>query len=395
MESDSKFFHFCEMIDRIAYQKLKELAGYFKAIAVVGPRQSGKTTLVKNVFKDKEYVSLENPDHRNFALEDPRGFLSQYPKGVILDEVQRTPNLFSYLQQILDDSREKGLFILTGSNNFLLQESISQTLAGRVGYLNLPPFSYVEIQDQLQDKSDNEIMFSGFYPPIYDQHIPAEIWTKNYIKTYVERDVRQIKNINDLIVFERFLALLAGRCGQELNMSSLSIEVGLDVKTIQSWLGILESSFIIHMLPSHHKNFNKIIVKRPKLYFLDTAIICSLLGVNSAEVLQNHPLRGHIFENLIVTELIKLKMHQGEKINLFYWRDKTGHEIDLIEDIAGKLFPIEIKAGQTIQNSFFKNLNFWMKLSGENSAQLLYSGDQHQKRSNGIEVMNWRQKISE
>ena len=379
------------MIKRIAEKKLKQLASSFKVVAVVGARQSGKTTLVKTLFKDKPYVSLENPDVRNFALTDPRGFLETYSTGAILDEVQRVPELFSYLQEVLDNSKKKGLFILTGSNNFLLQQAISQTLAGRVGYLNLLPFSITELSISKKIKgTDDELMLKGFYPPVYDQKIPITDWCQNYIRTYIEKDVRQIKNVTDLIIFERFLALLAGRCAQELNMSALSVEVGVDVKTIQSWIGILESSFIIYLLKPHYKNFNKTIVKRPKLYFYDTAIVCSLLRINTVQHLKTHPQRGAVFESMVVTEFVKQRTNKGEQINLFYWRDKTGHEIDLIIDANGKLLPIEIKSGQTINTDFFKNIEYWNKLSKTKKAILLYAGKLNQQRSNGVDVKNWR-----
>lgn len=379
------------MIERIAKIKLDQLAKKFKAVAVTGARQSGKTTLVKQVFKNKPYVSLENPDTRNFALTDPRGFLQTYSKGAILDEVQRVPELFSYLQEILDNSKSKGLFILTGSNNFLLQQNISQTLAGRVGYLNLLPFSIKELNAAKKlPKTDDELMLKGFYPPIYDQKIPYIDWCPNYIRTYIERDVRQLKGVSDLIIFERLLRLLAGRNAQELNNSSLSVEVGVDVKTIQSWIGILENSYIIYLLKPHYKNFNKTIVKRPKLYFYDTALVCSLLGIRDKIQLSTHPLRGSIFEGMVVTELIKNRTNAGLPVNLFYWRDKTGHEIDIIIDDAGKLTPIEIKSGKTINSEFFKNINYWAAISGEQKSVLLYGGEQKQNRSNKTEVLNWR-----
>jgi predicted AAA+ superfamily ATPase len=382
------------MIKRLATKKLIDYAEKFKAVAVTGARQSGKTTLVKQVFKDKPYVSLENPDTRNFANEDPRGFLSMYPQGAVLDEIQRAPEIFSYLQEILDNTKEKGLFILTGSNNFLLQESISQTLAGRIGILNLLPFSIEELaKAKMLHKDDDELMIKGFYPPVYDQNIPTSDWCPNYIRTYIEKDVRQIKNITDLIVFERFIRLLAGRTGQELNSSSLAVETGVDVKTVQSWIGILESSFIIYLLKPHHKNFNKTIVKRPKLYFYDSALVCYLLRIGNANQLSLHPQRGAIFESMVVTEMIKQRTNAGLNINLFYWRDKTGHEIDVIIERSDSLLPIEIKSGKTIANDFFKNLNFWIKLSGEKKSYLLYGGDEHQKRSDGKECMNWRQLI--
>lgn len=380
------------MIQRIAKTRLVELAGRFKAVAITGARQTGKTTLVKLVFKNKPYVSLENPDTRNFALNDPRGFLASYPKGAILDEVQRTPELFSYLQEVLDNSKEKGLFILTGSNNFLLQQKISQTLAGRIGIMHLLPFSIPELKKaRLMPDSDDELMLNGFYPPVYDQQIPPQDWCPNYIHTYIEKDVRQIKNITDLITFERFVKLLAGRSAQELNYSSIALETGVDVKTIQSWIGILESSFIIHLLKPHHKNFNKTIVKRPKLYFYDSALVSYLLGIRNITQLQTHPLRGHIFEGMVVTELIKKRTNLGLDSNLYYWRDKTGHEIDVIIDQGDILIPLEIKSGMTLNNDFFKNINFWQELSGSSKSVLLYAGHQNQHRSDGKIVMNWKE----
>jgi predicted AAA+ superfamily ATPase len=380
------------MVQRIAKKKLIDLASKFKAVAVIGARQSGKTTLIKQVFKNKPYVSMENPDTRNFATEDPRGFLSSFPKGAILDEVQRVPQLFSYLQEILDDQRTKGLFILSGSNNFLLQQNISQTLAGRVGYLQLLPFSINELsKSKLLATSDDALMLKGFYPPVYDQKIPFGDWCPNYINTYIERDVRQIKNITDLIVFGRFMRLLAGRNGQELNYSSLSIETGVDMKTIQSWVGVLESSFIVYLLKPHHNNFNKTIVKRPKLYFYDTSIVCSLLGIRNAAQLKNHPLRGAIFEGMVITELLKNRTNAGMQVNLSFWRDKTGREIDIIVDNGNTQFPIEIKSGKTIHDEFLKNIEYWKSMTGFKKGLVLYAGKENQKRSKGTDILNWRE----
>lgn len=243
------------MIKREAEIELHALSGQFKAVAVIGPRQSGKTTLVRMVFKDKPYANLENPDIRKFALEDPRGFLSNFPQGAVLDEIQRAPELFSYLQQILDDTSEKGLFILTGSNNFLLQQNISQSLAGRVGYLFLLPLSLNEINDK--EFNISQLIFKGGYPALHSEITEPAKWYPNYIRTYVERDVRMIKNITDLFAFERFLRLCAGRIGQLLNMSNLAIEVGVDIKTIGSWIGILETSFIVFRLQPYYANFKK------------------------------------------------------------------------------------------------------------------------------------------
>lgn len=380
------------MISRKASEKLQELATYFKVVAVVGPRQSGKTTLVRSIFPDKPYVSLEDPDRRKFALEDARGFLSQYPEGAILDEVQRTPELFSYLQGVVDSSTQTGQFILTGSNNFLLQQSITQSLAGRVGYLQLLPFSLTELFPEGDNiPSEDELMINGGYPPLFQPGIPTELWFPNYLRTYIERDVRQVKNITDLIVFERFIRLLAGRVGQELNMTALGNEVGVDTKTIQSWIGILESSFLIYMLRPHFQNFNKIIVKRPKIYFIDTGLVSFLLGISTPAQMDFHPLRGALFENLVVSELIKERTHQAQEINLFFWRDKTGHEIDVLVDEGLDLFPIEIKSGKTINSDYFKNLRFWMNLSQHKKGLILYAGDQTQSRSEGITIINWKE----
>ncbi|MBK9190350.1 MAG: ATP-binding protein [Crocinitomicaceae bacterium] len=382
------------MIQRDAKDKLKNLAAKFKAVAVIGPRQTGKTTLVKQVFKTKPYVSLENPDFRNFALEDPRGFLANYPKGAILDEVQRVPEIFSYLQEILDNSKVKGLFVLSGSNNFLFQQSISQSLAGRVGYLQLLPFSLSEMKKgKILLPEDDQLMLNGFYPPVYDQKIPPADWCANYIRTYIEKDVRQIKNITDLITFEKFISLLAGRNGQELNSSSLAVETGVDLKTIQSWIGILESSFIIYLLRPHHANYNKTIVKRPKIYFYDTSLVCYLLGIRSISHLKTHPARGAIFESMVVTELVKKRTNKGLPVNLFYWRDKTGHEIDVIIDYDGNLLPVEIKSGMTFREEFFKNLDYWTALSKAKKSVVLYAGENNQKRSNGKEIICWRELV--
>jgi hypothetical protein len=378
------------MIPRIASAKLKTLASAFKAVALTGPRQSGKTTLVKSLFSHLPYLNFENPDIRLLANDDPRGFLLKYADGAVFDEVQRVPHIFSYLQEILDNTTGRGRFILTGSNNFLLQESISQSLAGRVAYLHLLPFNLEELKGFSEIADENKMIIRGFYPPLYDLDIPVTDWMPNYIRTYIERDVRQIKNITDLMVFEKFMRLLSGRTGQELNYSSLSVETGVDVKTIQSWIGILESSFIIYLLPPHHRNFNKTIVKRPKLYFYDTGLACTLLGITTTGQLENHPLRGSLFECLIVTELVKQLTHRGKAVNLYFWRDKTGHEIDLVVDEATRLFPIEIKAGKTIHAEFFKNLQYWMKLSGETQAELIYAGDLEIKRSDGVNIRSWK-----
>jgi hypothetical protein len=373
------------MINREAEFELRTLSGQFKAVAVIGPRQSGKTTLVRTIFNEKPYANLENPDIRKFALEDPRGFLSNYPQGAVLDEIQRAPELFSYLQQILDESTTNGLFILTGSNNFLLQESISQSLAGRVGYLFLLPLSLHEINDN--EMNSNQLIFRGGYPALYSEATEPTKWFPNYIRTYIERDVRQIKNITDLYAFERFLRLCAGRIGQLLNMSSLALEVGVDVKSISSWIGILETSFIVFRLQPYHTNFNKRIVKMSKLYFYDTGLAVALLGIENAEQLTFNPFRGSLFENMVVLDFLKRRFNAGKPNNLFFWRDNVGNEIDLLIKEGNKRIPVEIKSGQTITNDSFKGIHFWNKMTKTESGLVIYGGDMLQKRSNGITVV--------
>jgi len=373
------------MIQREAETELKKLADNFKAVAVTGPRQSGKTTLVQKVFADKPYANLENPDIRKFALDDPRGFLSNYPDGAILDEIQRTPELFSYLQQILDEKNENGLFILTGSNNFLLQENISQSLAGRVGYLFLLPLTLNEINDNRY--TSNQLLFKGSYPELYHKDKDIIRFYANYIRTYIERDVRLLKNITDLYTFERFLRLCAGRIGQLLNMSSLAVEVGVDTKTIGSWIGILETSFILFRLQPYYKNYNKRVVKMPKLYFYDTGLALALLGVENSSQLTLHPFRGNLFENLVIVEFLKKRYNKGKSNNLFFWRDNTGNEIDLLLGDDNLRIPVEIKSGQTISNDFFKGIRFWNKITNTEGGFLIYDGDIVQKRSGEITVV--------
>lgn len=373
------------MINREAEKELRELAKQFRAVAVTGPRQSGKTTIVRKVFSDKTYVSLENPDIRRFAADDPRGFLSTYPNGAILDEAQRVPELFSYLQQVLDETKENGLFILTGSNNFLLNNSISQSLAGRVAYLFLLPLSIGEIMPEANQS--NQLMFQGGYPEIYQNKVDPVKFYANYIRTYVERDVRLIKNINDLYTFERFLRLCAGRIGQLLNMNSLATETGVDVKTISSWIGVLEASFIVFRLQPYHKNFNKRIVKMPKLYFYDTGLAAALMGIDDISLLTIHPFRGALFENLIILDFLKKSFNSGKQNNLYFWRDNNGNEIDLLINKNNRPYPVEIKSGQTINDEYFKGIRYWHKLTRDEGGYLVYAGDIEQIRSQSIRVV--------
>ena len=380
------------MINRIAKDRLVSLAKTFRSVAVVGPRQSGKTTL-RSVFPEKTYVSLGNPDILEFATTDPRGFLGQYNKGegVILDEIQKVPHLFSYLQQFLDETKKKGLYILSGSNNFLLQENISQSLSRRIAYLQLLPLSLAELNASPFLKNNYaEHIFSGGYPEVIADDISPTDWYPNYISTYIERDVRQIKNINNLMAFTKLLRMCAGRTGQILNMASLANDCDIDQKTVASWLGVLQSSYIIYLLKPYYNNFNKRIMKSPKLYFYDTGIVCSLLGIKSAEQITLHSAKGALFENLIVSELLKNRLNIGESDNLYYWRDKTGNEVDIVLENEGKLSAIELKAGETINTDFFKGLSYFSTISGQNVENLLiYGGNQTQNRSNGITVKPW------
>lgn len=379
------------MILREAEKTLRHLARQFRSVAVVGPRQSGKTTLVQKTFPRKSYVSLEDPDERLLASNDPRAFLDRFKNGAILDEAQRAPALFSYLQHILDKSRKDGLFILTGSNNFLLQDSISQTLAGRIGYMDLLPLTFHEIAsfDKHTYQTD-ELLWSGGYPEIYDRKRSPSLWYPAYIRTYVERDVRQLKNIENTLLFNKFLQLCAGRIGQQLNVSAISTECGIDVKTVQHWLAILQSSYIIFLLPPHFKNFNKRVVKTPKLFFYDTGLACSLLGIRQIKEIRNSHFRGPLFENFVILEWLKRKHNKGSNTAFYYWRDNKGVEIDLLLDTGRKLVPIEIKSGQTFHEDFLKNIRLWKSYSGLAGGMLLHDGAASYVRSDKIRVASWR-----
>ncbi len=379
------------MVHRLAEKLIKKYSRQFRALAVVGPRQSGKTTLVRKVFPRKPYVSLENPDERLLADNDPREFLSRFRNGAIIDEAQRVPTLFNYLQQILDETNKEGLFILTGSNNFLLQKSISQSLAGRIGYVDLLPLSLKEINYFGNTKlSTNELILTGCYPEIYDKKRKPGIWYPAYIRTYVERDVKQLRNIDNTLLFNRFLQLCAGRIGQQLNVSALSNECGIEVKTVNSWLGILQSSYIIYLLQPHHKNFNKRVVKTPKLYFIDSGLACNLLGIRQTKELSNSHFRGALFENYVVSEMLKQKFNTGVSTNLFFWRDNKGVEIDVLLDKGNKLFPIEIKSSQTFQESYLKPMQQWNEFSNKQGGLFLYDGEKELMRKDKIQIKNWR-----
>jgi hypothetical protein len=384
------------MIPRTLKKKLLELSGYYPAVVVTGPRQSGKTTLCKMAFPNKAYISLEALDVRDFAIKDPRGFLAEYADGAIIDEVQNAPDLLSYLQSDIDASPQPGRFILTGSQHFGLTQSISQSLAGRCGILLLLPPSLEELRS-FQNAPDDlfSILWQGSYPRIYDQNIPAQQWLADYTTTYVQRDVRQVINIGDLQTFSGFLKLCSGRTAQEINLSAIGSDAGVSHNTVRSWLSVLETSFIIHRLPPLHSNIRKQIVKAPKLHFFDSGLACYLLGIQEPNQLYQHPLRGAIFESWVISEIFKATVHNGTQPRVFHYRETRGLEIDLIIEQAKGMDAIETKSGATVSEDFFKNLEVFSDRLKSAAIKypirkhVVYGGDQTQKRSKA-QVLSWR-----
>ena len=380
-------------IARSAESTIKVLFQGFPIVVITGPRQSGKSTLAAHIFHDRPYVSLEDPDQEAFSKEDPRGFLAQFPDGAVLDEIQRSPSLFSYLQTLVDKDGRMNLFLLTGSQQFGLMAEVTQTLAGRAGILELLPFSIDELSDvDRLPVSPEEALFKGFYPPVYDREIAPELWYSNYVRTYIERDVRQMVNISDLSVFQRFIYLCAGRTGQLLNFVSLANDCGISPNTAKSWLAVLQASYIVYLLKPYFKNFNKRIIKTPKLYFYDTGLAARLLGIEKREQLISHRSRGGLFETMAVGELLKKRYNTGQSSNLYFWRDRTGNEIDILLDKGDQLLPVEVKSGRTINESYFKALRRWCGLAGDDAGKpyLVYAGDSSQKRR-AATVLSWRE----
>lgn len=383
------------MISRDLTPHIKDLAKKFPVIAITGPRQSGKTTLAQAIFPHYTYVTLENLSIRALAQKDPQGFLSQYDNapGVIFDEVQQVPELFSYLQGIVDAKSRSGFYVLTGSQHFLLSQAISQTLAGRIAIFTLLPLSIAELQHAKQAPTGaNQAVFNGFYPRLFAQKLKPTEWYPLYIQTYVERDVRAIKQVVDLAQFQLFIGLCAGRIGQLLNVTSLANDCSISVHTVRAWLSLLQASYIIYLVQPHHKNFSKRLIKSPKLYFYDTGLACSLLGIESVQQLMGHYLRGGLFESMIMTEFIKEQFNRNRRPHTFFWRDKTGHEVDCLIERGPDLFPIEIKAGQTITPDYFEGLHYWStlaKIPAINS-NVIYAGNQKHVYK-GITVSCWNQ----
>jgi predicted AAA+ superfamily ATPase len=396
------------MIPRTLGPHLARLAGPNPVVFLTGPRQSGKTTLARATFPSYLYVSLEDLEARELAIEDPRSFLRRLDgaEGVVIDEAQRAPDLFSYLQGFVDEQRA-GPIVLTGSQHFLLTERISQTLAGRAAILELLPFSLAEIErrdaltpDEIVGRRYrrreaasgpdlDELLVSGLYPRIHDRGLEPSSWLDGYLRTYVERDIRTLTNVGDLDTFARFVRLCAGRAGQLLNMSAIGADAGVDQTTVNRWLSIMRTSYIVDLLQPHHVNFRKRLVKRPKLYFVDTGLLCHLLGIRTVEQLATHPLRGAVFENFVVGETRKSFLHHAERPPLYFWRDSRGREIDLLIEWSGELVPIEIKAGRTVAHDFFDGLDFYASMSGNPGGILVYGGDETYDRGDHL-VCSWR-----
>jgi len=368
----------CNMfIERKIAETILQHSQWYPILYLGGPRQSGKTTLLPRLFPDLPYLSLEDPDVQELASVDPRRFLNSFPQGAIFDEAQRVPILFSYLQGRVD--ADKSLrYVLSGSQNFLLMEKIGQSLAGRVGILNLLPLSYQEILTTKSDVALDLLAWRGGYPALYDSAVPEDVFFNNYLQTYLERDVRSLKNVSDLSVFIRSMRLCAGRSGQPLNMSNLATDAGVSVNTVKSWLSVLEASYIIFLLPPYHKNFNKRLIKSPKMYFFDTGILCHLLGISAVQQLNTHYYYGNIIENYLITELYKKRTVQGKRPVFSFWQDHKNNEIDLLIEEDGQIKALEIKSSQTFNSRLLYGLNTWQKLSGSGAENqfLMYAGTQ-------------------
>jgi len=381
------------MIPRLLAKKIQQASRQFPIVSLMGPRQSGKTTLVKSLFPRADYVSFEDPDIRRNATTDLRGFLSSYKKMLIIDEVQRIPEVFSYIQAIVDERGKNGQFIFTGSQNYLLHEKISQSLAGRVAILRLLPLSLSELlQGDKKIISLDTILQKGFYPALWKQRTNTALYYSSYVNTYLERDVRQIQNIGSLTLFQNFIRLCAGRAGQILNLTSLGNDCGISHNTAKAWLSVLESSFIVHLLQPFYENYNKRIVKSPKLYFYDSGLLCHLLDISQPKQVQQHYMKGSLMENFIFSELVKQAYNNGQSSGLYYWRDKTGNEVDFLLSGSGYKKLIEVKSGKTVNTDFFRGIDYFRKIYNGKSrirASLIYSGDIEYNHKQ-THILNWR-----
>jgi uncharacterized protein len=379
-------------IQRIVAKAVKFYSKKYPIIALTGPRQSGKTTLLKTMFPKYEYVTLEDIDTRNFLATDARGFFKRYNKHIIFDEAQRVPDLFSYIQTIVDNSGMMGQFILSGSQNFHLMESITQSLAGRVGIFKLFPFDFDELKSANLLSNDFGVnLIKGFYPAIYTRDIIPRVYYENYINTYIERDTSQLINLRDARTFRNFLALCATRAGQILNLNALARECGISQPTAKSWLSVLENSYIVYQLSPYFRNYSKRIIKSTKLYFYDTGLLCHLLKIRLAKDLSTETIKGALFENMIIMEKLKQTYHKNLLQDFWYWRDSEGNEIDLITQNTRKLDIFEIKCSATILSKSFKGLEYFNKLDKENirSKNLIFTGDENEKRT-GYNIFSWK-----
>ncbi len=378
------------MINRQIAPSIVALRDKFPVVTLTGPRQTGKTTLLKSLYTDLPYVNMEDVDNRMLATQDPRGFLNNYPDGAVIDEVQQVPQLFSYIQQIVD---QKDIhFALSGSQNFQLLQSITQSLAGRTAIFTLLPLSYTELSEAGHTfKRAEDLIYRGGYPRIFAKSIRPSVFYQNYISTYVQRDVRQLKNIENLSDFIRFVQLCAGRTGQVINFQSLANDTGVSPNTVKAWLSVLEASYIIYLHRPHHKNFNKQLIKSPKLYFYDTGLACNLLQIHSEEQLYSHYLVGGLFENFVLNEMYKTYLNEGLTPSFYFWQNKEKKEIDIIIEKGLELLPFEVKAAQTKSMHFFDNLLYWQKLNNMSSEKLnvIYGGNENFKTSNG-NFISWR-----
>ena len=375
------------MIKRNVERELSSLAKQYPVLLITGPRQSGKTTLCQKAFSKKAYVSLEAPESREYAVNDPKGFLRQYPNGAIIDEVQRAPELASYIQGIVDKNKTNGQFVLTGSQNFQILNTINQSLAGRSAIIDLLPFSISEIYAVVRKMSLDDLLLNGFYPRIYDQELNPTQAMSFYFRNYVERDIRDLLKIKDLMMFEKFVRLCAGRVGQILNLTNLGNEVGISHTMAKEWLSVLQASYIVFLLPPYYRNFNKRLIKSPKLYFYDVGLASYLLNIEKASQMKRDPLRGYLFENLVVMEILKKRYEKVSSNNLYFYRESNGNEIDLVLPRGDELVAIEIKAAQTINQDFFKGFLRFTKTYPEEKLDkvLVYAGEETQKRS-GVKI---------
>lgn len=363
----------------------------YPVVAIVGPRQSGKTTLAKVAFPQKKYISLEDLDNREFALDDPRGFLAGIKEGAIIDEIQRVPQLLSYLQTEVDSKPENGRFILTGSNQFLLMKAISQSLAGRISIQKLLPLSLEELHtSSYKPESLDLLLYKGGYPRIYDQGLDSRDWLSNYLETYFEKDLKDLLNVTDLHAFRKLLMLLASSCGQLVNLSSIGSSIGISHNTVKAWIAALEASYLIFLLNPYHNNYQKRIIKSPKVYFYDTGLVATLLKLREHNQLTNHYIRGALFENWVIAEYIKGKYNRGLQADCYFWRDHTGNEVDLLIETADKPFPVEIKSGKTIKREFLKGLEHFAKTADISRSGLVYGGESNQER-NTTSIITWQQ----